>query len=49
MFVIAVLIQRVCALVPTAEVRTMVLLGVTIMVPEAVLVPPVHPPVIVIV
>ena len=36
-----------CALVPTAELSAMVLLGVTVIVPEAVLVPPVHPPVMV--
>ena len=46
MFVIAVLIQSVCASVPTAELRAIVLVDVTVMVPVAVLVPPVQPPVI---
>jgi hypothetical protein len=34
-FVIAVLIQRVCASVPTAEVLAIVLFGVTVIVPVA--------------
>ena len=41
--VIGVLIQTVCAFVPAAEVRVIVLLGVTVMVPVAVTVP--QPPV----
>ena len=45
----AVLIHGVWALVPAAEVKFIVLVGFTVMVPVAVLVPPVHPPVIVIV
>jgi hypothetical protein len=47
MFVMAVLIQSVCASVPAAELLAIVLFGVTVIVPVAVLVPPVHPPVIV--
>jgi hypothetical protein len=47
MFVRAVLIQSVCASVPTAELLAIVLFGFTVMIPVAVLVPPVHPPVIV--
>jgi hypothetical protein len=47
MFVMAVLIQRVWALVPTAELNAIVLFGVTVIVPVAVFVPPVHPPVMV--
>jgi hypothetical protein len=47
MFVSAVLIQSVCASVPTAELLAIVLFGVTVIVPVAVLVPPVQPPVIV--
>jgi hypothetical protein len=43
----AVLIQSVCASVPTAELLAIVLFGVTVIVPVAVLVPPVQPPVIV--
>ncbi len=46
MFVIAVLIQRVWALVPTAELNAIVLFGVTVIVPVMVFVPPVQPPVI---
>jgi hypothetical protein len=46
MLVIAVLIHRVCASVPTAELRAIVLVDVTVMVPVAVFVPPVQPPVI---
>jgi hypothetical protein len=46
-FVSAVLIQSVCASVPTAELLAIVLFGVTVIVPVAVLVPPVQPPVIV--
>ena len=42
-FVSAVLIQRVCALVPAAEVKFMVL-ALTVIVPDKVFVP--HPPVI---
>ena len=42
-FVIAVLIQGVCAFVPTADVKDMVLLGDTIIVPVALTVP--QPPV----
>ena len=49
MLVIDVLIHRVWTLVPAAEVNAMVLFGVTIMDPVAVLTPPVHPPVIVMV
>jgi hypothetical protein len=44
MFVIAVLIQSVWALVPTAELNAIVLFGVTVIVPVAVLLPPVQPP-----
>jgi hypothetical protein len=47
MFVIAVLMHRVCALVPAAELKDIVLFGVTVIVPVAVFVPPVQPPVIV--
>jgi hypothetical protein len=47
MFVRAVLIQSVCASVPTAELLAIVLFGFTVMIPVTVLVPPVHPPVIV--
>ena len=47
MFVRAVLIQSVCASVPTAELLAIVLFGVTVMVPVIVFVPPVQPPVIV--
>jgi hypothetical protein len=43
----AVLIQSVCASVPTAELLAIVLFGVTVMVPVMVFVPPVQPPVIV--
>jgi hypothetical protein len=46
-FVSAVLIQSVCASVPAAELLAIVLFGVTVIVPVAVLVPPVQPPVIV--
>ena len=46
-FVIAVLIHTVCVFVPAAEVRAIVLFGVTVIVPLAVFVPPVQPPVIV--
>ena len=46
-FVSAVLIQRVCASVPTAELLAIVLFGVTVIVPVIVFVPPVQPPVIV--
>ena len=42
-------IHRVCTLVPAADVNAMVLLGVTMMDPVAVLTPPVHPPVMVMV
>ena len=45
--VIAVLIQGVCALVPAAEERVIVLFAFTFMVPVAVFVPPVQPPVMV--
>jgi hypothetical protein len=47
MFVIAVLIQSVCASVPTAELLAIVLFGVTVIVPVIVFVPHVQPPVIV--
>jgi len=47
MFVMAVLIHLVWASVPTAELRVIVLFGVTVIVPVMVFVPPVHPPVIV--
>jgi hypothetical protein len=47
MFDIAVLIQRVCESVPTAELLAIVLFGVTVIVPVMVFVPPVQPPVIV--
>jgi hypothetical protein len=47
MFVSAVLIQSVCASVPTEELLAIVLFGVTVMVPVMVFVPPVQPPVIV--
>jgi len=43
MFVIAVLIQTVCASVPAAELSVMVLSGVTVIVPVADTIP--HPPV----
>jgi hypothetical protein len=43
MFVIAVLIQRVWALVPTAELNAIVLFGFTVIVPVAFTVP--QPPV----
>jgi hypothetical protein len=43
----AVLIQRVWASVPTAELLAIVLFGVTVIVPVIVFVPPVQPPVIV--
>jgi hypothetical protein len=46
-FVSAVLIQSVCASVPTAELLAIVLFGVTVIVPVIVFVPPVQPPVIV--
>ena len=36
-----------CALVPTAELSAKVLLALTVKVPDAVFVPPVHPPVMV--
>ena len=42
-FVIAVLIQTVCAFVPAAEVKVIVLFGVTVIVPLAVITP--QPPV----
>ena len=42
-FVIAVLIQTVCALVPAADVKVIVLFGVTVIVPVAVITP--QPPV----
>jgi hypothetical protein len=42
-FVIAVLIHTVCAMVPPAEVNVIVLFGVTVIVPVAVIVP--QPPV----
>jgi hypothetical protein len=45
MFVITVLMHRVCALVPAAELKAIVLFGLTIIVPVAVFVPPVQPPV----
>jgi hypothetical protein len=47
MFVMAVLIQSVCASVPAAELLAIVLFGVTVIVPVMVFVPPVQPPVIV--
>ena len=43
MFVRAVLIQRVCASVPTAELLAIVLFGLTVIVPVALTNP--HPPV----
>jgi hypothetical protein len=46
-FVSAVLIQSVCASVPTAELLAIVLFGVTVIVPVMAFVPPVQPPVIV--
>jgi hypothetical protein len=46
-FVSAVLIQSVCASVPTAELLAIVLFGFTVIVPVMVFVPPVQPPVIV--
>jgi hypothetical protein len=42
----AVLIQRVWASVPAAELLAIVLFGVTVIVPVMVFVPPVQPPVI---
>jgi hypothetical protein len=42
-----VLIQRVWLFVPAAELKVIVLFAVTVIVPVAVFVPPVHPPVIV--
>ena len=42
-FVMAVLIHTVCVLVPNAELRVMVLSGVTVIVPVDVIIP--HPPV----
>ena len=42
-FVMPVLIHRVCASVPIAELRVMVLSGVTVIVPVVEIVP--HPPV----
>jgi hypothetical protein len=42
-----VLIQSVWLFVPVADVKLIVLVGLTTMVPVAVFVPPVHPPVIV--
>jgi hypothetical protein len=47
MFVSDVLMQSVCASVPTAELLAIVLFGVTVIVPVIVFVPPVQPPVIV--
>ena len=47
MLVIAALTHTVCAFVPTAELKVIVLVGFTVMVPVAVFVPPVQPPVIV--
>ena len=46
MFVMAVFKHTVCALVPTADVSKTVF-ALTVIVPVAVLVPPVHPPVMV--
>jgi hypothetical protein len=46
MFVMAVLIQRVWASVPAAELLAIVLFGITVIVPVMVFVPPVQPPVI---
>ncbi len=43
----AVLIQSVWLFVPVADVKLIVLVGLTAIVPVAVFVPPVHPPVIV--
>ena len=43
MLVIAVPIVRVWELEPTAELRVIVLLGLTVMMPEEVPVPPVQP------
>ena len=43
MLVIAVPIVRVWALEPTAELRAMVLLGLTVMMPEEVPLPPAQP------
>ena len=45
--VIAVLMQGVCALVPAADVSVIVLFAFTFIVPVAVFVPPVQPPVMV--
>ena len=47
MFVNAVFMHFTCAFVPAAELSARVLLALTVIVPEAVLVPPVHPPVMV--
>ena len=47
MLVIGVFIQTVCAFVLAADVKVIVLVGVTVIIPLAVFVPPVHPPVIV--
>ena len=47
MFVKAVFMHFTCAFVPTAEVSAKVLFALTVIVPAAVLVPPVHPPVMV--
>ena len=47
MLVIALLIHTVWVSVPAAVVSVNVLLGVTVIVPDAVLFPPVHPPVMV--
>jgi hypothetical protein len=44
-----VLMHCVCEFVPEADDNVIVLLGVTVIVPVAVLVPPVQPPVMVIV
>ena len=45
--VIAVLIHKVCAFVPPAEVKVIVLFGVTVIVPVAVTAGVVQPPVVV--
>ena len=47
MFVSGVLIHKVWALVPAAELKTIVLFGLTVIVPVIVFVPPVQPTVIV--
>ena len=47
MLVIALFTHTVCAFVPADELNVIVLFGVTVMVPVAVFVPPVQPPVIV--